>query len=1363
VVKQRPLTAITGHSLSRSLLLWFLLLALLPLTLTAWLAHRQVVDGLHIIVAQELKHDALDSARSVQNWIDFRFMELNSQADNRYNIKFLIALKEDFKASRKSLAEYIKSDAWAFTVASKRQDLDSFYQNYDYIYDLFLIDSDGNILFTVENKSDLGTNLFNGLYAQTRFAQSVRISLEKGTPNFSDLERYAPLNNQITGFLTTPLLDKQGNKIGVFAIQIKLERINNLMDDLHLESTLTHYLVGEDRLLRTPLSNVAEEGVLSKRIETEQVEKWLLEQGEAGYHADYKHENVIAYQGPRGQQVFGFHQSVNFAGKKWALISEIEKDEALAVAYNLGRLTLMMCLLTGALAVAVGGYQARRITQPIIQLANASMAAAAGEIDQQVSVKANNEIGVLVDAFNHMLMMRQTHELTIEESHEQTQQALMELAEQKFALDQHAIVAITDVQGTIIFVNDKFSEISGYSREELLNQNHRLLNSRYHDTEFFRDMYRTIAGGKVWHGEVCNRAKEGHLYWVDTTVVPFMDNNEKPKNYIAIRTDITERKLTEQALEKSNRETKKALAELAKQKFALDQHAIVAVTDVQGTITFVNDKFSEISGYNRDELLGKNHRLLNSGFHESTFFHDMFQTIARGKVWHGEICNKAKAGHLYWVDTTIVPFMSEDGKAESYIAIRADITERKQAELELLVAKEAAETATQQKSDFLANMSHEIRTPMNGIIGMTGLLLDTTLNAKQLSYAKATLNSADALLTIINDILDFSKIEAGKLELEEVPFDLQTLVEDVAEFMALRCREKGVEMLLRYKPGTERSVTGDPGRVRQILLNLLSNAIKFTEQGYILLEVKSIEDNDGIVSFNVAVEDSGIGIAEDKLGHVFNKFDQEDSSTTRKYGGTGLGLAICRQLCNLMHGDISVKSQKGKGSIFSFIMKLRRSNEVLPVCAKHDKYEQLKELKTLIVDDSEIARSILLEQLSVLQMRLSCASSGSEAIEALKQSNVENDPFDIVITDNVMPEMDGEMLVKEIFQLDINPNPAMIFVTSALYKNDATRLKAMGFNGYLTKPIFPSEVSQILSLIWEAKQQSRDIPLVTRYTLQETNSGTRKKSIFIDTQILLAEDNPINIIVATELLEGFGCIITPAGNGIEALASVKERNFDLIFMDCQMPEMDGFEATQEIRKLQKNTDEHTPIIALTANAMKSDKEKCLDVGMDDYISKPVSQKMLESALVKWLPHKLKISNKNSIDKDEKIETEIQQNEISAADSAILNLDTFNTLKKLFGDRFSSVVEQHTNNSSENVNCVEQALQQDDLETLERVAHSLKGASAQFGAIRLNRLAAEIEVLAKNGALDSIRLKYDELRFAQEQVANVMSNLLDGSS
>ena len=1358
MVKQRPLTAITGHSLSRSLLLWFLLLALLPLTLTAWLAHRQVVDGLHIIVAQELKHDALDSARSVQNWIDFRFMELNSQADNRYNIKFLIALKEDFKASRKSLAEYIKSDAWAFTVASKRQDLDSFYQNYDYIYDLFLIDSDGNILFTVENKSDLGTNLFNGLYAQTRFAQSVRISLEKGTPNFSDLERYAPLNNQITGFLTTPLLDKQGNKIGVFAIQIKLERINNLMDDLHLESTLTHYLVGEDRLLRTPLSNVAEEGVLSKRIETEQVEKWLLEQGEAGYHADYKHENVIAYQGPRGQQVFGFHQSVNFAGKKWALISEIEKDEALAVAYNLGRLTLMMCLLTGALAVAVGGYQARRITQPIIQLANASMAAAAGEIDQQVSVKANNEIGVLVDAFNHMLMMRQTHELTIEESHEQTQQALMELAEQKFALDQHAIVAITDVQGTIIFVNDKFSEISGYSREELLNQNHRLLNSRYHDTEFFRDMYRTIAGGKVWHGEVCNRAKEGHFYWVDTTIVPFMNKAGKPQNYVAIRTDITERKLTEQALEKSNRETNKALTELAKQKFALDQHAIVAATDVQGTITFVNDKFSEISGYSRGELLGGNHRLLNSGFHDRTFFHDMFQTIAKGKVWHGEICNKAKAGHLYWVDTTIVPFMGDDGKPESYIAIRADITERKQAEIELLVAKEAAETATQQKSDFLANMSHEIRTPMNGIIGMTGLLLDTPLNAKQLSYAKATISSADALLTIINDILDFSKIEAGKLELEEVPFDLQALVEDITELMALKCREKGVEMLLRYKPDTEQYVIGDPGRVRQILLNLLSNAIKFTEQGVILLDIKSMEDNEGIVTFHIAVQDSGIGIAQDKLKNIFNKFDQEDSSTTRKYGGTGLGLAICRQLCNLMQGDISAESQKGKGSIFGFTMKLRRSNEVLSPCPEHDNYEQLKGLKTLIVDDTEIACTILKEQLSVLQMRLSSVSSGQEAIELLKQSIVDNDPFDIVITDNVMPEMDGEMLAKEIIHLDLNP--VIIFVTSTPYKDDAERLKAKGFNGYLTKPFFPTEVSQIIALVWKAKKENRDIPLVTRYMLQETSAKVMEKSVFIDTQILLTEDNPINVIVATEFLEGFGCTITPAGNGLEALASVKERNFDLIFMDCQMPEMDGFEATKEIRKLQNNTDVRTPIIALTANAMKPDKDKCLEVGMDDYLSKPVNQKTLENMLIKWLPHKLE-KNNNS-DDNERSETPAQQTDDYPVDSSVLNSEIFNTLKQLFGDKFSSLVEQHTENSRENVNRVKQAIEQEDIETLERAAHSLKGASAQFGATHLNKLAAEIESLAKSGAMDSIKLKYNELRLSQEHVAQVMSELLDNS-
>ena len=1215
-----PATRKVRHSLGRSLLVWFLLLALLPLSLTAWLGYRQSVEGLTAAAIEKLEQGAQSKSQLIHTWFGYRFMDLNSQAENRRNAGFLQALSEGLESSGLSPRAFVASDTWAMLVADRQHDLATFARNYDYFYDLFLIDKHGNILFTVAREFDLGSNLFDGPYAATSFARIAKTSLKNGQMLFSDFEGDGPSRSLLTGFLSAPILDEQGNMLGLFAIQLRLDRLSELMLEQRGDDSLIHYLVGDDGRLRTPLDRFKSANAMDQPIDTEQIRLWQHEHGKFGEGADDEFELAFEYTGPLGQQVIGLHQTVRLPGANWALISEIDRDKALAAAHRLGEMILTLFFLTALLVALLAMYQARRITRPIIQLVDASKAVAAGNLDQQVSVKANNEIGVLATAFNDMLSARRQHMEVLEESNDIAQMALAELAEQKFALDQHAIVAITDAQGNITFSNEKFSKITGYSRAELSGQNHRILNSGYHDETFFRDMYGTIGRGDVWHGEICNKAKDGHLYWVDTTIVPFMDENNKPQSYIAIRTDISQ---------------------------------------------------------------------------------------------------------------------------------------RKQTEFELLKAKEAAEAATRQKSDFLANMSHEIRTPMNGIIGMTGLLLDSGLTAKQHSYAEATMNSADALLTIINDILDFSKIEAGKLALETVSFDLQCLAEEVAELMALKCCEKGVDMLLRYKPGTERLVAGDPGRVRQILLNLLSNAIKFTEQGYILLTVESIETTDKTASFRVAVEDSGIGIAGDKLEHIFNKFDQEDSSTTRKYGGTGLGLAICKQLCTMMHGDIDVKSQKGKGSTFSFTMTLGVRHDASPAYTHLDGHEQIKGLKTLIVDDGEMSRTIMNEQLQALQMRLTSVGAAGAAFEAAQQARAQNEPFDIVIVGCHMPKTDTKALAAFVSQLDLPARSALLYVASCPCKGDGSRIKALGFDAYLTRPTHPSEVPKILSLLWAAKQQGRDIPLVTRHTLHEAEAGGRQKSVFADTHILLVEDNPINVTVATELLEGHGCTVTPAGNGLEALALVKTRGFDFIFMDCQMPEMDGYEATAAIRKLQSgDAAKRIPIVAFTANAMASDQQKCLNAGMDDFITKPVSQQALEKMLVKWLSHKIKGSVKVEAQPYPSGKANATPPAVASAD--VLDLAVFNRLKQLLGDKFVSLIEQHSQNALENVHRVAEAIAQGDADALERAAHSLKGASAQFGALRLNRLAFDMEALAERGELDKAGAMLAALQEARQQAAQAMS-------
>ncbi|CNH42903.1 hybrid sensory histidine kinase BarA [Yersinia aldovae] len=1009
-------------------------------------------------------------------------------------------------------------------------------------------------------------------------------------------------------------------------------------------------------------------------------------------------------------------------------------------------------------------------------------------------------------------------------------------------------VVITDVNREIVWVNEGFERITGYSEAEALGKSPgKLLQCSSTDHSTKTAMKTALDAGEPFKGEIVNRSKSGQEYWIELEIQPRYNDQNEPIGFMAIESDISERKATYQRLEAALRENNALLS-------TLNLHGIISTADSAGLITDVNDAFCNISGYSREELIGQTYRLIDSHTHDAAFWQSMWHNIANGISWRGEICNKAKGGRLYWVDTTIAPFKNSTGQIERYISIQIDITANKIQQANLIIAKnqlvraadvaelgiwtwniqegtfsfddrmndiyelpeemrntplpqaywyglvhpddrpivnnavktalvsggiyrqifriivhgqvryiqstgtverdeygnavlmmginrditqqreaedilqsarQAAEEANKAKSAFLANMSHELRTPMNAILGMLTLLRKTGLNNKQADYAVKSEAATRTLLRLLNDILDFSKIEAGKMVLECIPFDIHVMLRDLAVILSSNLKIKKVEVLFDIDPALPQFVEGDSMRLQQILTNLGGNALKFTEQGEVVLFIKVLKQDSQQVTLHFGVHDTGIGIAPEHQESIFSGFTQAEASTTRRFGGTGLGLVISQRFVALMGGRLELESQPGQGSLFHFTITLPLSspsnlvidNEIPSTLVS--RAQVLNHLRVLVVDDNPTACDLIKRMGESLKWTVDVATSGDQALQLMKQQRDCGITYGALFIDWQMPGLDGWQTSKYVRELMPADNAPMIVMITAhdreMLLQRSEEDQAL-LDGYLVKPITASMLlDSVIDALSERKQPDIAQPRVAESSYQLS-----------DIQLLIVEDNLNNQQIARELLEDEGAIVTIANHGKEAI-EILERTptlFDVVLMDLQMPVMDGFNATRYIRESLGLKE--LPIIAMTANAMASDRDACLAAGMNDHIGKPFDLNNLIQTIRKY-SGRTDITTTVSRASASSLSAELK----SAV--ATTGIEVESALNRLGGDvsLYQKMLSLFAADLATFPTQLDALMTQGDHQSASRLLHTIKGLAAQLGATELSLCAGQGEKLLNN--------------------------------
>ena len=1141
-------------------------------------------------------------------------------------------------------------------------------------------------------------------FQSTTALQANEVHLSQFDLNEESSRGLAPSRNTLRA--STPVFDAKGRLFGMIVISMVTDQLLMSLSDGLPEGVETYVANEQGACLMHPGPELA---VADGHKIHDEFADLVLDPSQAGW----RRQTIATEQGDINFVLRGFHFDKQHADRYVTLIYALPASVLDARVSAVQANAYKIIGIVTALVLFILGLTLKRIFYPLQQLTKVASEIGKGKFDLSLPEVSDKEIEDLLFAFRVMLFSLEVRENSLKEMVE-SRNAELKLNQNRLQLmanNVHGFATFTlDTQGNVISWNEGAQRLNGYSAEEVIGRSYSLL---FTEEDIAAQVPETILQGAhatgFWEHEGWRVRKDGSQYYVDAVTSVVRDESDTVVGFVKIYRDISERYMFEKRL----------------QTIIQSAPIPLLMVDHQGTIVLANKSAEALFLYDDKELIGLPVEVLmpmrfrdsHVGNRDTYMASPASRPMGAGK----ELSGVRKNGEEFPVEVGLGAL--NIGAERLVLATIYDITDRKHSEALLIDAKLKSDAANKAKSDFLANMSHEIRTPMNAIIGLTQLTLDTELTPKQRDHLNKVYKSSQALMNILDDILDYSKIEAGKLKMEYLDFVLEDVLKTSVDLFSAKIAAKGLELFVEIDPAIKNKLIGDPLRLGQILNNLLSNAIKFTERGEIHLRVDLLAADERQMTIRFAVRDTGIGMEKAQAELLFSAFSQADTSITRKYGGTGLGLAICKRLVSMMEGECSITSEPGKGSTFAFTASFGIGDDQ-PHPQQH---HQLHAMRALVVDDQETSLLLLENYLRAWQFDVTSTMSADDALDLIELAEREGAPYEVMLVDWRMPKTDGLQLIRQIQakakEGDLRQAPIMIMVTA--YDKEAL-LRVAGntpLNNILIKPVTPAGLYDSLLQVQQPRcfgQTVDDEPALDLRKLASSIQGAH---------ILLVEDNAINQEIAQAILEKAGFRVTIAGDGSEGVERVKMQAFDAVLMDMQMPVMDGFLATQLIRRLPEG--ENLPIIALSAAAMMNDKEACMQAGMNDHVAKPIDQAELVAVLINHIRLPLvSVAEENTLNAS-KIDTHRYRlpAQLPGFDFphalARLNRDTDLLAKLLlrFADEFTPVVLQ-----------LGQVATDQAFEQAKRSLHTIKGISANLGMTELTARVREAEKQLGNSVL-----------------------------